>query len=361
MWCEAIELGVSSFLAMREADEGTVEARLAAVGIAPWLARRLVVWLPIAFGRALLRDAPFTEDFGDGGPPARLADDPIYRAAAARARRMTRDEVAAIALRSCEVSAVNAFLNDARARGATAALSDVGAMALALPSPLPPIEEGDGGLASPRAVLASLLAAHGYPVEYREGTAMRVGDVDFDARVFPRWSGEQLMLQVDFVARGRRIATDALCESFAGVGPTYSAAVVDALRKFERGSFHVIVASLFDPTSGGEQVSWESWPHPTGPFRACLGAQLVMYGGVDHAPMGDLVDALRDALRDEPLTRAVHALRLFTAWRGDVSLVNEVLLDNEPWPAGEALSRDFPWPASDRLWGTRFFAMLAPL
>jgi hypothetical protein len=57
-WTEAIELGVIAFLAHGEADDDDdVQDWLEALGVQPWLAAHLVTWLPVAFGRQLLRGA----------------------------------------------------------------------------------------------------------------------------------------------------------------------------------------------------------------------------------------------------------------------------------------------------------------
>jgi len=57
MWTDAIELGVIAFLAHSEAGDGAVQDWLEALGVQPWLTARLVTWLPVAFGRRLLRGA----------------------------------------------------------------------------------------------------------------------------------------------------------------------------------------------------------------------------------------------------------------------------------------------------------------
>jgi len=355
VWTDAIELGVSCFLSLRGRDDDAIYDRLDALGVAPWLSSRLVVWLPIAFGRQLLRAAAFPDHYVSGAVTLRMADDPIYRASVERAGRMTRDEAYAIADRSCEVNAINQLLSSP---GAT--LAELRLAEIALASPLLPMGEGDGGVLEPRRVLRGFLEGHDLAPLPGEGTAVRVGDVEFDAHVFIPWTDGVFMPQVDFVARCPRVATGRLCESFAGIGRPYLAAMSDAVRKFERASLHVMIAALLDPGACADQVTWEDWAHPSGVFRACLGAQLVLYGGVDHAPMGDLVDALRDALAREDLSRQIHALRVYVARVGERVLSNEVLLDGEPWAAGEARGRAHAWPSSERLWGTRLFVALVP-
>jgi len=57
VWTDAIELGASCFLSLRGRDDDAIYDRLDALGVEPWLSSRLVVWLPVAFGRQLLRGA----------------------------------------------------------------------------------------------------------------------------------------------------------------------------------------------------------------------------------------------------------------------------------------------------------------
>ncbi len=63
MWADAVELGVACFVGMRGADDQALVARLESLGVAEWLARRLVVWLPVAYGRALLGRVPFDDTY----------------------------------------------------------------------------------------------------------------------------------------------------------------------------------------------------------------------------------------------------------------------------------------------------------
>ncbi|MDQ3034902.1 MAG: DUF6348 family protein [Myxococcota bacterium] len=322
MWTDAADLGVAAFMSMPGGDDQDIRAQLEGAGVEPWLAQRLVVWLPVAFGRRLLDGVAFSDEcIGDPGI-ARLGADPTFVAAAARAARATRDEMSTIAMRSAEVRAVNAALH---ARP-SAQLEDLQPGPLGLVDPLLPVSAGDGGILEPRELFAGFLRAHGHEPQASEGTASRVGELEIDARVYPRFA-DGVRVQVDFVIRHPRLTRGVLLESFAGIGRTWRDAALDATRKLERGSVHVIIAMLLDPTSCADQVTWERWPHHRGELRVCLGAQLLLYGvtGVD---VRELVDALRDAVAGETLAGetlagqavggAVHAIRVFTARRGEL-------------------------------------------
>jgi hypothetical protein len=358
MWTDAIELGIIAFLAHDEADDDVIQNWLEALGVQPWLATRLVTWLPIAFGRKLLHGARFPDVYDHAGGSSRLGDDPIYVAATQRAARMTREEADAIAFRSAEVNAVNAWLQHESAHGRERRIEEMDASALALGAPLPDVQPGDGGVPEPRATFAELLRSHGHEIAPGPGTRLRAGALEVDALVYGRVDERsRYRVQVDFLASHPRLARGTLLESFAGLGETYRDVVHDATRKFERGSLHVLIATLLERGSCADQVEWERWP---GGWEVCMGPQLVLYAQVGPVPLGELLDGLRDAFAREVHDRAVHAIRIFTMRNADLSYADEVLLDGETWPAGEALCRAHAWPRFECVWGTRLFLMVAP-
>jgi hypothetical protein len=347
----AVAAGIAAFLAGDEPPgDDEVERTLTEQGVAPWLARRLLVFLPLAFGRRLLHDVAFDETFLDGRDARPLASEPVFVAAVERAAIANRVEVERIALRSSELNAVNQALY------AGSELADLVIGPPALPVPLPPAEAGDGGVPSPREAFALFLGGHGYPVE--DGS--RIGDFGFDARVFPHARASGVLLQVDFVVRHPWLAMDRLLESFGGGGATWHDALVQTIKKFEQASLHPIIATFLDRSACADQVTWERYEHPGGPFDLCLGSQLHLYSPGAPAEFGPILDALLDALRGVELSRAVHALRVFTCHQEGALTTNEVLLDNEPWPAGEAVVAGAPWQVPGAMVGTRLFGLLAP-
>jgi hypothetical protein len=122
----------------------------------------------------------------------------------------------------------------------------------------------------------------------------------------------------------------------------------------------VLIAALLDRSSCPHQVSWEALEHPSGDFDLCLGAQLTLYAREPTAALGDLLDAVKERLRSVPLSRKVHALRLYFASHDGVASGVEALLDNETWPAGVELLANYAWPSTEGLWGTRLFMMAVP-
>lgn len=322
MFDAAVAAGIAAFLAGddRPPTDDEVRAALEARGVQRWLAERLVVFLPLAFGRVVLRDVSVSDEFLDGSVTRRLDGEPVYLAAAERAGAATRHEVERIGLRSSEVEAVNTALNNG------SRLEDLMVGPPALPAPLPPAGPGDGGVPSPRDAYAALLDGHGFAVDRRG--APRVGELDFDARVFAQPAAAHVLAQVDFEARHPALAAGRIVESFAGFGATWKEAMGDAVVKFERSSLHPIIATLLDRTACRDQVEWERYDHPGGPFDLCLGPRLHLYSPGPPIPVAPVLQALLAALREVPLSREAHSLRIYACHRDGVLTAQDVLLDN---------------------------------
>ncbi len=349
----AIEIGVATCLAYPQASDDELRAHLERAGVEPWLAARLVTFLPLALGRVLLAGATVAQTLDEGEGERPLAGEPVFLAAETRARRASKQELEAIGLRSSEVQAVNTALHHG------SRLEDLVLSPVRLLTRLPPPDEGHGGVPSPRLAFQQFLEAHGHAVTLRDGE-LRCGALQLEARVFPRVQGARLSAQVDFAVRHPALAVSWLLESFAGFGATWREVLGQCIDKFQRASLHVLIAGLLERSSCADQVSWERLEHPGGAFDLCLGAQLTLYAREPVPDLRPLVDALKGALAAAPLSRAVHALRLYVCFDGEQQLSNEVLLDNEAWPAGEALAAANPWPRVGHLWATRFFFLLVP-
>jgi hypothetical protein len=94
----------------------------------------------------------------------------------------------------------------------------------------------------------------------------------------------------------------------------------------------------YTPPSGNFRADMppHCWSEHDGP-RPVLGAQINMFTDRSVPPSWPLVEQLLGTLRAEPLTRKVHSLRVFVAYRNGKLEENDVLLDSEPWPRGEAV------------------------
>jgi hypothetical protein len=153
---------------------------------------------------------------------------------------------------------------------------------------------------------------------------------------------------------------DWLVESFGGGGANWHDAIGQTIQKFERASLHPIIATFLDRSACQDQVTWERYGHPSGPFELCLGSQLHLFSPGPPAEFGPVFDALLGALRGVELSRAVHGLRVFTCHQEGALTTNEVLLDNEPWAAGQAVVANASWDVPRVMVGTRVFALFVP-
>jgi Family of unknown function (DUF6348) len=169
-----------------------------------------------------------------------------------------------------------------------------------------------------------------------------------------------VMGQVDFVVEHPALAVPRLIESVASAGRTWREVVVDCADNFARASLHPIIATFLDRKANVEQVEWTPYPHSGGPFDVCLGPTLVKFTKEPVPPAEDTIAEVLATLRDEPLSRAIHGLRVYTYHQDGQARTVEVLVDNEPWPAGHAAVARMPAPTATGPVSRRVFALIAP-
>lgn len=342
----AVEVGVAAFCAGAEppSDE-QVWQRLTGAGVESWLAERLLVFLPMAYTRRLLPDVTYPDTMVASDGTVRLPDEPVFVAAFDRARYADRGEFERIAVRSSAFAVINQALHDG------AKLPDLVLSEPVLARDLTPVEDGDGGVPSPQAVFEGFLRDHGVQL----GADAKV---DTDLVVHPAPEG-MVMAQVDFAVSHPALARPWLVESFAGHGTTWREAIGRAVTMFTTGALHPIIDGLLRPGAAPDHVERERYEHPDSAFDLVLGAQLNLFA--EAPPVGPLLDRLLTALRKEPLSRDVHGLRLFVAHDDGQLVNNEVLLDSEPWPGGEAVVAESQAPVAGGRVAVRVFGLLVPV
>lgn len=367
----AIEVGIGAFLFGQERDDGEIEEKLVAEGVERWLAARLILLLPLAFGRVLLEECKLSDRYSMAGETYALADDPVWVAVERRARHASREELSAIATRSSELSAVNQYLTD-HPEGA----DSLGKLSFSHPTfvtPLPPLPGADGdasgGVASPALAFRQFLEAHNHAVTGGDGGGggeLRTGELAFGAFVYPR-EGSPPRVQVDYYVRHPKLAVPRLLESFAGYGDTWSDAIKQTIQKFERGSLHVLIAGLLDSSSCADQVDWEPLGDAAGAYELCLGGQLQVIGPGKPPLLGPFLNELKRTLAssppwptEEPGAAKAHGLRVFVAHDGTQLMGYEVLVDSDTWTAGQTLLEERDWRTGDESWGVRWFGLIVP-
>lgn len=348
----AVEVGVAAFPEGKSppADEAVL-ASLEQAGVEYWLAYRLLVFLPLAFGRRLLPGARLSDRVIDGDKEYRLDDDPVFGWASQRAARAVRHEVGRIGLRSSEVNAANQLLR------AGDQMEDIQFTTVAMTAPLPPVPAGDGGVPSPRRLLDALLAGHGFTVP-----GGRIGTTQVDAQLvtLPRPTADTVMAQVDFVVQHPDLSSPRLVESFAAAAPTWRQAIGECAYKFGESVLHTLIAGLLDRTACAGQVSWEPYHHRGGDFDLCTGPLLQQFSNADGPDLSGALDRMLGALEQTALGRKIHWLRIFTCYDHHRLTENEVLLDGQPWRPGESIVAQLTPPATSDLISARLFALLIP-
>ncbi|MGE0395119.1 MAG: DUF6348 family protein [Kofleriaceae bacterium] len=296
-------------------------------------AARAVMMLPLAYGRRILDGlVTVTPTYVDGDRELVLADDPIFAAADRLARsEASRADLDRVGLRSSEVDAVNQALHHG-SKPEDLVLSPPRMRITEREVPVHP---------DAQETLDELVRAHH-------------STLSLEARVFPgRISKGRVQLQLDVVAK---VGDRELIESFGGFATTIHGALGDTIKKFTGGTLHVLLATLDRRELGGDQVEWEPW----GDFDACLGSVLRMWspGGPPH--LSEYLDALKRELLASNLSPDIHWVRTYLATDGKEQLGLDMLVDNDGWPPGQKLAREWPWPVADAYYAIRHFFMLIP-
>jgi hypothetical protein len=330
---EVLDWAVAAYMSSPEASDAAV-ADLLAGGFPRGLASRAVAFLPLAFGRRVLRELVALPDrFVGAAGEAPLASEPLFALAEALAAEAGRDKVKRIGMHSAEVHAVNSAL----AAGAKAA-------DLVLSPPRLSFDGADGTSEGAAEILAATLAAHGSALPCQ-------------ARLYPsELAPGRARSQLDIVVSSPSLGKRRLVESFAAFGETIHEARAGAMARFMRGSLHVLLAALDDGHGECDQVEWETW----GDHRACLGPLLKQWSDPPALDFGGFLDEIKRRLLATPLSPEVHWHRTFVAVGPDRLLGHESLLDNDDWAPGLDLVTSWPWPRAEKAYALRQLVVLVP-
>lgn len=214
----------------------------------------------------------------------------------------------------------------------------------------------DSHAAKLASVLHDALRAHGVGAA-REGyalvlagTDMRLSAVVVSEKALP--SRVTVKLDVRFEIGPGRVVV----ESCAGAGESMDAAVDEAIGSFVAGSLRVLLAAF--ARAPGEEVTEQSWASGGHSFRAVLG-NVTGRGASPQggSPTGWLAE-VEAAVREAPLTRRTHWLRVHCARTAGAEQVTEVQLDNADWPELAARLSRWPWPEPAGFYSVDIFLVL---
>lgn len=192
-----------------------------------------------------------------------------------------------------------------------------------------------------------------HDVELEPDEDWLVTDGDFPA-VRASWhegvEGAPGRLDVDVVISEERHIE----ESFAGHGHGDPGAR-DALKAFERNVLYVLLAACWYVTDD-RRIQLQSWDLGLRSWDVFVGP--LTFSRDDVATPEGLLSGLHDTLRNESLSGELHWIRLFHRHADDGSVVNEALLDNQPWPGGDRLLGQLAWPETGNGYSARCFVAL---
>ncbi len=216
-------------------------------------------------------------------------------------------------------------------------------------------------------MLMTILGNHHVPVEARVDHIEIPGtDVHLQSKVFRNAQSPNAAIHLDVVVQSPQyLGNRSLVEAFAGVGSTPDDAVRNAFDKFCQASLHVIMAVFINRSLGEEQVDWEHWADSTHIWEVCLGPLLLQEGQPRELNEGswnysDLLDAFRDAFL-KGASFQTHWLRCFRGSLDGKCIGREVLLDNDPWPTGEAILDRWAFPNRPGYNSMRHFLIALPV
>ena len=140
--------------------------------------------------------------------------------------------------------------------------------------------------------------------------------------------------------------------SYAGTGEDPGR---DALDRFARTDLPVLLAACWYVTDD-RKLDLAQWEIGLRQWDAFIGR--VTVEGAEIAVPPAALQAVAEALKNESLAPRMHWIRLFLRRDADGALASEVLLDNEPWPAGDRALVSLAWPAHTQAYDVRALVLL---
>jgi hypothetical protein len=129
----------------------------------------------------------------------------------------------------------------------------------------------------------------------------------------------------------------------------------DALDRFARSDLPVLLAACWYVTDD-RRLDLAQWELGLRQWDAFIGRFVVE--GADVAVPPAVMANVAEALKRESLTPRLHWIRLFLQRGADGTLATEVLLDNQPWPAGDRAMAATAWPQSAQAYRVRSLVVL---
>jgi Family of unknown function (DUF6348) len=168
--------------------------------------------------------------------------------------------------------------------------------------------------------------------------------------------GYRLRFDVEVALSADRL----MIESFSDLGADRQAALRSSLQSFCTGSLHVMLSGLWGVTDPN-QVLVEECTIGEQAWVLHLGNLIrKAEGGIDVPPPDDLMPRFDNLLQQAEIAPTLHWGRIYYANMPTTENIVEVLLDNQPWLAGESAVRAAAWPTLKSFYSVRMFWIMVP-
>jgi hypothetical protein len=206
--------------------------------------------------------------------------------------------------------------------------------------------------------LEELLQAHGLETAVYKGWVVVGGQLPGIAAslVNQREYDNGYSVQLDIQAAVAREVI--IVESFAGMGDSEQAAILDAVENLCHSSLHVFLAALWDQVDD-QQVTVERWEIGDARWRVFIGNYVIRTSeGLQVAIPEDAFPTTERLIRGLPLEGDLHWIRTFFSNVTLEDTVIEVLHNNEVWEAAQDAISRLEWPRTDKFYSVRNFLIM---
>jgi hypothetical protein len=215
-----------------------------------------------------------------------------------------------------------------------------------------------------RSALSDSLTSHGVPVvEIEDGTFSAYdGELVLAGSVYEHSSGPKgVLLIVEVRAASPRLGDNVIVTSFGGHGEDLQQAFAQGYVRFLSSTFHVLLEALTSHSCDSPQAEIEVWRGEDCDWRAYIGPVIAHHSGEDtlSADYSAFHTQLR-SLAESSLGAGTHWFSLFLGAFSSQVQTAEVLLDNQPWDAAQALLASHEWQATEQFQSLRNFSILVP-
>jgi hypothetical protein len=203
-------------------------------------------------------------------------------------------------------------------------------------------------------VFAQFFHGHGLDVSLVKGWIVADdGCLIAQARILPNsHAPDRHLVQLDLEVRSRDDVT--ILESIAGFGHTPREAVVDAIKAFAAGSFHVIFSALSGKRcSHCETTNWMI----NGLDRNVFLGPVTRRGSDEILGDAGWFPFVTAEIRKLSLPRGTHSIRFYHA-DGPELTITEFLIDGMPNAESEARLAKYAWTPTPNFYSVRLFLII---